>query len=64
LGVSALWKKDPGNLKRDASSTENGRFLGVWEFGLDKFVSRAPGGEPEVIHRLSTVIGEFGSLRA
>ena len=56
----------PGILKQDSSSTENGRLLGVWEFELDRLKgSRA--GRPvdrKVIHRLLTVIGEFGSLRA
>ena len=47
FGSLRISEHGPGIRKRDASSTENGRFLGVWEFELDKFVPRAPGGKPE-----------------
>ena len=36
LGVCAAAGEGPWSWKRDASSTENGRLPGVWEFGLDK----------------------------
>jgi len=56
----------PGILKQDASSTENGRTPGVWEFELDRSLVRAPGARCDagLIHRLLTVKREFGSLRA
>ena len=40
---AAVRKTGPGILKQDASSTENGRTPGVWEFELDRRMSCAPG---------------------
>ena len=63
---AAVRKTGPGILKQDASSTENGRTPGVWEFELDRSLVRAPGARCDagLIHRLLTVKREFGSLRA
>ena len=40
---AAVRKTGPGIRKRDASSTENGELLGVWEFELDRSLVSAPG---------------------
>ena len=65
LGVlefdAAAWKT--WAREQDPRSTENGELLGVLEFELIGSARRAPHAR-KLIHRLLTVIGEFGSLRA